>query len=113
MTLPSTISTNTSNFNRRATRSADLQNSSKFSLLNTVNKCMTAFGKRLLQQWICAPTCDPDILMNRQKAIRVLIETSGGNIFIEKVVEILKKIPDLERIFQRLIFIFKFCNYCL
>lgn len=81
----------------------DFQNSSKFSLFSTINKAVTAFGKRLLQQWICAPNCDCETLTNRQKAIKLLVINANGNSFLEKSIEILKKVPDLERIFQRYI----------
>uniref|UniRef100_A0A0N5AS05 DNA mismatch repair protein n=1 Tax=Syphacia muris TaxID=451379 RepID=A0A0N5AS05_9BILA len=74
---------------------------SKFSLYNTINKCVTSFGKRLLRQWLCSPTCDIEVLNSRQLAVGWLMETSSQK-FCSKVVEVLRKIPDLERLLQKI-----------
>lgn len=75
--------------------------SSKYSLYNTINKCVTAFGKRLLRQWLCAPTCDVEILNVRQEAIGWLKDPTSQK-FVNKAVEILRKVPDLERLAQKI-----------
>ncbi|VDK43707.1 unnamed protein product [Anisakis simplex] len=75
--------------------------SSKYSLYNTINKCMTPFGKRLLRQWVCTPSCDADVLRSRQDAIEWLM-SSHIKAFVLKATDILRKIPDLERIIQKI-----------
>ncbi|KAK6059077.1 MutS domain III [Cooperia oncophora] len=69
------------------------------SLYSTVNKCQTAFGKRLLRQWICSPTCDMTVLKDRQDAIEYLMDSSNVRV-IEKIGELLRSLPDLERLLQ-------------
>uniref|UniRef100_A0A915EKT9 DNA mismatch repair protein n=1 Tax=Ditylenchus dipsaci TaxID=166011 RepID=A0A915EKT9_9BILA len=72
--------------------------SSKNSLFSTINRCVTPFGKRLLQQWVCAPTCDPDTIEDRQQAVQTLMR---ANAFVSRAVDKMRLIPDLERLFQR------------
>lgn len=63
---------------------------------------MTGFGKRQLQRWLCTPSCDSKELSNRQKAVYVLMEAeSHGSGFVGRATDLLRKIPDLERLFQR------------
>ncbi|CAJ0567662.1 unnamed protein product, partial [Mesorhabditis spiculigera] len=71
-----------------------------YSLYNVVNYCATPFGRRLLRQWICKPTCDPETLTSRQDAIEWL--TNDGQAFMDKVDEPLKRIPDLARLLQKI-----------
>nr|CDJ85851.1 DNA mismatch repair protein MutS domain containing protein [Haemonchus contortus] len=71
------------------------------SLYSTVNKCQTAFGKRLLRQWICSPTCDMTVLRERQDAIEYLMDSCNVR-FIEKAGEMLRSLPDLERLLQKI-----------
>ncbi|VDP11054.1 unnamed protein product [Heligmosomoides polygyrus] len=71
------------------------------SLYSTVNRCQTAFGKRLLRQWICSPTCDMAVLKDRQDAIEYLMDPARVR-FVEKAGELLRKLPDLERLLQKI-----------
>ncbi|VDO47121.1 unnamed protein product [Haemonchus placei] len=71
------------------------------SLYSTVNKCQTAFGKRLLRQWICSPTCDMTVLRDRQDAIEYLMDSCNVR-FVEKAGEMLRSLPDLERLLQKI-----------
>ncbi|KAF5279807.1 hypothetical protein FQA39_LY18229 [Lamprigera yunnana] len=64
------------------------------TLQKTLDYCCTAFGKRLLQQWICRPLCHLGRIMERQKVVAQLYE---NNIARHAVRDILKKLPDLER----------------
>uniref|UniRef100_A0A915Q466 DNA mismatch repair proteins mutS family domain-containing protein n=1 Tax=Setaria digitata TaxID=48799 RepID=A0A915Q466_9BILA len=73
----------------------------KYTLYNVINKCVTPAGKRLLRQWVCAPVCDHEILCARQDAIEWLSEAKLKG-FIEKAIEWLRKIPDLERLIQKI-----------
>ncbi|MCP9260407.1 DNA mismatch repair protein Msh6 [Dirofilaria immitis] len=73
----------------------------KYTLYNVINKCATPAGKRLLRQWVCAPVCDRDILCSRQDAIEWLLE-AGLKGFVVKAMERLRKVPDLERLVQKI-----------
>uniref|UniRef100_A0A1I8BU48 DNA mismatch repair protein n=1 Tax=Meloidogyne hapla TaxID=6305 RepID=A0A1I8BU48_MELHA len=64
-------------------------NSTSFSLFNTLNRCLTASGKRLLRQWISTPTCDREILLGRQSSIKWLM-TDERRPHLAKWVELLK-----------------------
>ncbi|KHN80366.1 DNA mismatch repair protein Msh6 [Toxocara canis] len=75
--------------------------SSKYSLYNTINKCITPFGKRVLRQWVCAPSCDGDVLRARQDAIQWLMSPTA-KLFTDKATEVLRKMPDLERLLQKI-----------
>uniref|UniRef100_A0A915N5Q8 DNA mismatch repair protein n=1 Tax=Meloidogyne javanica TaxID=6303 RepID=A0A915N5Q8_MELJA len=87
--LPSLSSDNNTNSN------------TSFSLFNTLNRCLTASGKRLLRQWISTPTCDKETLLGRQSCIKWLMSDERRP-HLAKWMELLKKIPDLERLFQRI-----------
>ncbi|PAV56043.1 hypothetical protein WR25_06496 isoform D [Diploscapter pachys] len=71
------------------------------SLYYTVNRCSTPFGKRLLRQWLCAPPCDKTEIELRQDAIEWLLQPEN-DAFVESTTEILRKIPDLERLLQKI-----------
>lgn len=71
-----------------------------FSVYNTINHCSTPFGKRELRRWICAPSCDPKVLTRRQQAVQFLTSDSGADL-VREAANHLKKLPDLERLFQR------------
>ncbi|VDM80803.1 unnamed protein product [Strongylus vulgaris] len=62
---------------------------------------MSILGKRLLRQWICAPTCDVNVLKSRQEAVEWLMSPAAAR-FTEKASELLRKIPDLERLLQKI-----------
>lgn len=64
------------------------------SLQNTLDHCKTAFGKRLLHQWICRPLCDAEKIRERQKAVTELWDNPG---LLKNAQNILKLLPDLER----------------
>ncbi|CAJ0960602.1 unnamed protein product, partial [Mesorhabditis belari] len=75
--------------------------SAAYSLLNVVNRCATSFGRRLLHEWVCKPTCDPETIRKRQDAIEWL-HGAFGNEFAEKANAELKAIPDLARLLQKI-----------
>ncbi|CAH0559312.1 unnamed protein product [Brassicogethes aeneus] len=66
----------------------------KGTLQKTLDYCQTAFGKRLLIQWICRPLCDAPKIEERQKAVSELWNNPA---MLKSAQEILKKLPDLER----------------
>ncbi|CAL8109509.1 unnamed protein product [Orchesella dallaii] len=68
------------------------------SLLSTLDKCGTNFGKRLLRHWVCLPFAIPEEICDRQDAIEDLMrmrECRG------KVIPLLKSLPDLERLLSK------------
>uniref|UniRef100_A0AC35FN93 DNA mismatch repair protein MutS core domain-containing protein n=1 Tax=Panagrolaimus sp. PS1159 TaxID=55785 RepID=A0AC35FN93_9BILA len=71
--------------------------SSTVSLFFTIDFCKTAFGKRLLRSWICAPSCDPTVIAERQDAVEYLMQQNG---IIEQMDEYLTNLPDLEIFLQ-------------
>lgn len=75
--------------------------STKFSLLSTINRCATGFGRRTMRAWICAPLCDVHVLRQRQEAVSALVNETS---FAVQALELLRKVPDLERLFQRFTF---------
>ncbi|KAI6178658.1 MutS domain III family protein [Aphelenchoides besseyi] len=77
------------------------EESSKFSLFDTINRTVTPFGMRTLRRWICAPLCDSTELHDRQDAVRFLC-TPEAKPLVEEFVGKMKGIPDLERLFQRI-----------
>uniref|UniRef100_A0A2C9KQH1 DNA mismatch repair protein MutS core domain-containing protein n=1 Tax=Biomphalaria glabrata TaxID=6526 RepID=A0A2C9KQH1_BIOGL len=69
------------------------------TLLEKLNTCCTAFGKRLFHQWLCAPLCQPSAICDRLDAVDDLIQLPG---VVEECVTLMKKLPDLERLLSRL-----------
>ncbi|XP_071443543.1 DNA mismatch repair protein Msh6 [Hetaerina americana] len=74
----------------------DLLSDSDSSLLSRLNNCCTAFGQRLLRQWVSAPLCDIDSIILRQKAIDWLLSSVGQKV-AKDAKEKLAGLPDLER----------------
>jgi len=58
-------------------------------------------GKRLLKQWLCAPLFNPDAINDRLDAVEDLMKISD---VIADVSELLRKLPDLERLLSKLVF---------
>ncbi|XP_049640295.1 DNA mismatch repair protein Msh6 isoform X2 [Suncus etruscus] len=73
--------------------------STEGTLLSKVDTCHTPFGKRLLKQWLCAPLCSPWAINDRLDAIEDLMEVPDK---VSEVVELLKKLPDLERLLSKI-----------
>ncbi|XP_054963973.1 DNA mismatch repair protein Msh6 isoform X2 [Pan paniscus] len=73
--------------------------STEGTLLERVDTCHTPFGKRLLKQWLCAPLCNPYAINDRLDAIEDLMVMPDK---ISEVVELLKKLPDLERLLSKI-----------
>lgn len=69
------------------------------TLLERLDTCCTPFGKRLLKQWLCAPLCNPVSIKDRLDAIEDLMSASAQ---VTEVTEILKKLPDLERLLSKI-----------
>ncbi|XP_038669646.1 DNA mismatch repair protein Msh6 [Scyliorhinus canicula] len=69
------------------------------TLLEQLDNCCTYFGKRLLKQWLCAPLCNPLAIEDRLNSIEDLMAVPDK---VTEVVELLKKVPDLERLLSRI-----------
>lgn len=69
------------------------------TLLERLDTCSTPFGKRLLRQWLCAPLCDPLSIKDRLDAVEDLM---GLQALAGEVSDLLKKLPDLERLLSKI-----------
>ncbi|XP_015186133.1 PREDICTED: probable DNA mismatch repair protein Msh6 [Polistes dominula] len=69
------------------------------SLMKTLDYCATAFGKRLLREWICRPSCRKNIIKERQEAIQELIENVN---VVQSIRSVLSNLPDLERLLSKI-----------
>lgn len=69
------------------------------TLLDRLDTCSTPFGKRLLKQWLCAPLCNPTSIRDRLDAMDDLM---GAQDQATEVADLLKKLPDLERLLSKI-----------
>ncbi|XP_038253313.1 DNA mismatch repair protein Msh6 isoform X2 [Dermochelys coriacea] len=69
------------------------------TLLERIDICCTPFGKRLLKQWICTPLCNPHSINDRLDAVEDLLAVPDK---MFEVSELLKKLPDLERLLSKI-----------
>ncbi|XP_076141920.1 DNA mismatch repair protein Msh6 [Alosa pseudoharengus] len=69
------------------------------TLLERLDTCCTPFGKRLLKQWLCAPLCNPSSISDRLDALEDLM---GVPAQASEVTDLLKKLPDLERLLSKI-----------
>lgn len=70
-----------------------------YSLLNTLDHCCTRFGKRLLHNWICNPSCEKGVIIDRQDAIKHLMDNDE---LLSSTRTILGGLPDLERLLNQI-----------
>lgn len=66
----------------------------EYSLLARLDQCCTKFGKRLLQFWVCTPSCDRAVILERQAAVKELMEKQE---VLQELRMCLSSLPDLER----------------
>ncbi|KAI4503557.1 hypothetical protein M0802_000960 [Mischocyttarus mexicanus] len=69
------------------------------SLMKTLDYCVTAFGKRLLREWICRPSCRKNVIKERQEAIQELM---GRVNEVQSIRTMLSSLPDLERLLSKI-----------
>ncbi|XP_058507233.1 DNA mismatch repair protein Msh6 isoform X1 [Solea solea] len=69
------------------------------TLMERLDTCSTPFGKRLLKQWLCAPLCNPTSIKDRLDAVEDLM---GAQAQATEVSDLLKKLPDLERLLSKI-----------
>lgn len=64
------------------------------SLYSIIDNCCTKFGKRLLNFWVCSPSCERSIIVDRQAAVQELIADHDVR---NDVRQLMGTLPDLER----------------
>ncbi|XP_046478017.1 probable DNA mismatch repair protein Msh6 [Neodiprion pinetum] len=69
------------------------------SLISMLDHCCTPFGKRLLREWICRPSCRKSEIMQRQQAVTELIDKIE---IMQNVRGSLAPLPDLERLLSKI-----------
>lgn len=70
-----------------------------YSLLNALDHCCTRFGKRLLHNWICNPSCEKGVIIDRQDAVKCLMDDDE---LLSASRTILGELPDLERLLNQI-----------
>lgn len=73
--------------------------STEGTLLEKIDHCSTAFGKRLFKQWLCAPLCNPSAINDRLNAVEDFMANQG---LIAECKELLCTLPDLERLLKKI-----------
>ena len=73
----------------------------KGSLLWVLDKTKTAMGGRLLRSWMERPLLDPVAISRRLEAVGWLVDNP---IQREELVQLLREIPDLERLISRVVY---------
>ncbi|XP_053615816.1 probable DNA mismatch repair protein Msh6 isoform X2 [Plodia interpunctella] len=68
-------------------------------LYDRLNFCSTPMGKRLLYQWVCAPSCNITVIKERQQAVKFLLEDQELS---QEAKTILTSMPDLERLLAKI-----------
>ncbi|KAL2038341.1 hypothetical protein N7G274_008990 [Stereocaulon virgatum] len=69
------------------------------TLFSVLNRCITAFGKRMFQQWVCHPLMDEAKINARLDAV----ESLNADVTVrDQFVSNLTKLPDLERMISRI-----------
>ena len=73
----------------------------KGSLLWVLDKTKTAMGGRLLRSWMDRPLLDPVAISRRLEAVGWLVDNP---IQREELVQLLREVPDLERLISRVVY---------
>ena len=73
--------------------------SEKGSLWAFINRCQTAFGRRLLKDWVCRPLFQPADIKKRSDAVEELLTSLPAE--GDQIRKLLKSVPDLERLLAR------------
>ena len=69
------------------------------SLIKTLDYTLTAMGRRAFRFWFTHPLKKPAAILQRQKAVQLLLKNSG---IAQRLKELLGKIPDIEKNISRL-----------
>ncbi|KHN45661.1 DNA mismatch repair protein Msh6-2 [Glycine soja] len=73
--------------------------STKCSLYNCLDKCVTSSGKRLLRNWICCPLVDAEIINNR---LDIVDDLMANPEIVSHIAQHLRRLPDLEHLLGRI-----------
>ncbi|MDO5022267.1 MAG: DNA mismatch repair protein MutS [Eubacteriales bacterium] len=73
----------------------------KGSLLWVLDKTVTAMGGRLLRNWVEQPLLNKDKILTRLRAVQ---ELKNNVVLQQEIIEILKKVYDMERLLSRISF---------
>ncbi|XP_050100322.1 probable DNA mismatch repair protein Msh6 [Anopheles aquasalis] len=65
------------------------------SLVDRMDHCCTKFGKRLFHHWVCVPSCELELIVQRQQAVTELIDDVT---LLQDVRALLGQLPDMERL---------------
>lgn len=68
------------------------------TLLEHLDHTVTAFGRRLLRRWVCAPLVQVSDIRARQDAVQELMQHTSA---VEQARALLGKSPDLERLLRK------------
>ncbi|QWU99002.1 DNA mismatch repair protein MutS [Francisella salimarina] len=88
---------NTLKIDANSRTNLELDNNSKSSLLNIIDKCKTSLGSRLLRRYFKNPTRDLNKISSRHNIIKTFKEQH----YFLKIQEVLSYINDIERIISR------------
>lgn len=77
------------------------ERSARGSLLHTLNRTRTSMGSRLLRKWLTAPLMNCAAIQNRHVAVDELVKDP---LLREEITEALKKIADIERLINRIVY---------
>jgi len=72
------------------------------SLMNFLDRCQTAFGKRLLREWVRSPLRTRSLIIKRQGIVTALIRLWQTNSELQSAHRMLKSLPDLDRLLARI-----------
>lgn len=78
------------------------------SLVDTVEHCRTAFGRRLFDLWISSPLRSAALINERLDGVEELMQHTD---FIGEAGELMKQLPDLERLMARYVLVFWGVDY--
>ena len=73
------------------------------SLLNALDRCAGAMGRRLLRRWVCRPLRSAAAIASRQAAVKEMRSAGIAGDAVAAARKILKAAPDLERCASRLV----------
>ena len=72
------------------------------TLFSLINYTLTGMGERLLKKWLLKPLYRPEDIKMRQDSVEFLLDESSNDC-LSMIHDCLKKVPDLERLFGRLL----------
>ena len=71
---------------------------STMTLFNTLDRCCTSFGKRMLKQIMCSPSASRKVILKRQDAVFWIMNSRD---FVDRFRTLMEKMPDIEHMLCR------------